>query len=377
MNTIKTVLISTAWFPHDGVGSWTTEINYLLQKENHIDYIIGPKAANRIEKPVQIFIDKVSVLDKIKGKKEPLNRFNPYVRALQKVLQKEEKIVLQVKDNFGLLKALLLFIKKQNLRKRVYVQYHYHSFHPFTTEETLLSQIDELVLLTESAYQSFKETLNSLPVKVTVCGDGVDSEIFKPVSQSQKIVLKDKLGIPKEGPIFIWCSQDRKKKGLDIVLEAWTAFIKKHPDAHLLIVGLTRNVTLKNVTFLGQIPNHELTEYYQSSDFYLFPTLWQEGFGLSLVEALKCGCFCIAAKNGAVNEVLKEGSYGMLIEKPNFVEEWVQGMTAALEIYKNEGFVNPYIKSIPEKVYDIEDWYKRYNVLSENAKRSFNLRFYI
>lgn len=377
MNTIKTVLISTAWFPHDGIASWTTEINYLLKRENHIDYIIGPKTSNYIEKPKQIFIGKKSFLDKIKGKRESLNRFNPYLRALKKVLLKEEKIVLQVKDNIGLLRAVLWFVDRQDLRKRVYIQYHYHSFHPFTNEELILAQIDELVLLTKSTYKCFKEQLNSFPTKVSISSDGVDSKIFKPLNKEKKELLKKKFNIDKDTLTFVWCSQDRKKKGLDMVLETWTELLKKHKNIQLLVIGLSRDVEIQNVNFLGQIPNNKLAELYQASDFYLFPTLCKEGFGLSLVEALKCGCYCIASNNGAVNEVLKGGEYGTLVEKPNLVEEWVEEINKAIQSYAKSGYQNPYIQSIPERLYDIEDWYTRYNALTENAKKSFNMRFYI
>jgi len=66
-----------------------------------------------------------------------------------------------------------------------------------------------------------------------------------------------------------------------------------------------RNHLLKTgVVYLGRIPNKKVAAYFQASECYLFPTLWHEAFGLSLIEALHCGNFCIASAIGGVSEVL-------------------------------------------------------------------------
>lgn len=292
-------------------------------------------------------------------------------------MQQEERIVLQVKDNFGMLKALQQYIRKNKLRKRIYIQYHYHGFYPFTADEFILSQIDELILLTTASYRSFKKKINTFPVKVTICHDGVDSSVFKPVSKEQKMILRDKYALSKDALIFVWCSRDRKKKGLDIILEMWSELTGLDKNIHLLVIGLQRDTVIDKVTFLGEIPNKDLTEYYQLSDFYLFPTLCQEGLGLSLIEALKCGSFCIAADNGSVPEVLRDGTYGLLVQKPNVPKEWVSAVLEAIKTYRENDCINPYLDSIPENIYDMEDWYNNYNALTQKAKESFDMRFYI
>lgn len=378
MKSIKTVLISTASLPHTGVASWTTELNYLLERDNNIDYLIGPYSEIKINKPKQIFIDKINFIDKLKCKVDYSNRFNPYIRGLQKVLDVEENIVLQVKDNFGLLKAILGFIKKNNLRKRVYVQYHYHSFFPFSYDEALLEQIDELTLLSEYTYTTIKNMVNSLPVRVSINTDGVDSKVFKRVDNDEKKKLRKKYKISNDKLVFIWCSQNRKKKGLDLTLLIWESLLKKYKDKiELLIFGVNIEKKLPQIRMMGMMINSELVEYYQLSDFYLFPTLWQEGFGLSLVEALKCGSYCIASSNGAVPLVLANGKYGKLIDSPHLVEEWVLEIHKSIEDYITGGRTNKYLENIPENIYDMNDWYKRYNFQIEQAKIAFEHRYYI
>lgn len=378
MKDIKTVFISTASLPHEGVASWTTLVNYLLEKENQIDYIIGPISNIKIKKPKQIFIESESIIDKVKKQKKPLNRFNPYIRALQKVLAKEKFILLQVQDNFGLLKAILEFVNINNLRERVFVQYHYHSFLPFTTEQNIIEQIDELVLLSESSYQVFKSTLNTFAVRTVINNNGIDGTKFKPVDAIRNAELRKKYNISSDKLVFVWCSQNRKKKGLDMALQVWSRLLATYGDRiELFIFGVPKKIDLPQVRNMGLTPNEELVEYYQLSDFYLFPTLWQEGFGLSLLEALKCGAFCIASRNGAVPEVLQEGLYGKLIDRPNFEDEWVKAISESIEIYEKNGRENPYLKNIPDNFYEIEDWCERYNQMIVKAKKIFHMRYYI
>ncbi|TMM31349.1 glycosyltransferase family 4 protein [Polaribacter aestuariivivens] len=377
MNTIKTVLLSTASLPHEGVASWTTELNYLLKNDNELDYIIGPYSNIKINKPKQVFIEKLTFLDKIKRKINYNNRFNNYLRALNKVLKLEDKIILQVKDNFGLLKSILFFIEKNKLRKRIYVQYHYHSFSPFTTDEKILSQIDELVLLTEDSYHHMKNTLDTFPVRVSINNDGVDSANFKPVNKTNKKNLREELDLSTDKLIFVWCSQDRKKKGLDIILQVWQEIFKNNNNIELLVFGVQKNINIKGVKIMGLVPNHSLIKYYQCSDFYLFPTIWLEGFGLSLVEALKCGSYCISAENGSTKYILKNGEYGTLVKKPNIISCWVSEIEKAILTYENNNKINPFLKNIPQNIYDIKDWCKRYNNNIIEAKKSFKNRYYI
>ena len=377
-NKIATVLISTASLPHEGIASWTTEMNYLLERENNLDYVIGPKSNILIKSPIQIFI-KNKFFDPLMKKINYSNRFNPYIRGLKEVLKVEENILLQVKDNFGLLKAIINFINKNDLRKRVYIQYQYHSFYAFSSNENLLGNIDELVLLTEDSYKKLLSSINVLTPRVSILSDGVDSTKFKPLNKNQKSDLRKQKGYNENELIFIWCSQDRKKKGLDFTLQIFDKLLQEYPNKtmKLLIFGTEKKIEMPHVYNMGKVDNKDLIQYYQLSDFYLFPTLWQEGFGLSLLEALKCGALCIASNNGAVPVVLNNGEYGVLIERPNLIEDWIKSLKPTIDNYVKNDNENPFLKKIPNDYYDVHKWYKSYNENILKSKEAFYFRNYI
>ena len=66
----------------------------------------------------------------------------------------------------------------------------------------------------------------------------------------------------------------------------------------------------KTVRFVGEIGHDEKAQRLKEADALLFPSRWDEAFGLVMVEALACGTPVIALANGAVPEILDEGKTG-------------------------------------------------------------------
>ena len=208
--------------------------------------------------------------------------------------------------------------------------------------------------------------------KARVIHNGTNSNQFKIITTEQKEQLREQYNINQNAIVFIWCSQNRPKKGLKMALEAFQKVHLKNRNSQLLVVGISEEISQKGVTSIGRVPNEELHKYYQLSDVFVFPSLWKEGFGIVLAEALKCGCYCIASNQGGIPEVLNFGEYGVLVENPNFVDEWVNEMDNAIRILKKDGN-NPYLKNLPKNIYDIENWADKILVSIEEAKLSLNM----
>lgn len=379
MDKIKTVLLSTFPLPYSGIASWTTMMNYLLKDKSEVDYVISPNSTIIINTVKQIFVRKINILDKLKNKKDNRSRFNRYIEKLALVLEKEDKIILQIIDDIGLLKAVLFFIKNKKMRNRILIQYHYHSFHLFTTDENILNSIDDLILLTESSYLIHKKYSLVSPFHVEINWNGIDTSFFKKINQLDKNKFRENNNLSKEKLIFIWCSQDRKKKGLDLILSVWNkVYSKNKGKVELLVVGTRKlKIDIEGVRFIGKIQNSSLAPYYQMSDFYLFPSLCLEGFGMSLIEALMSNCYCIASDIGGISEVLGNGKYGKLVKNPHQVDFWVKSIEDSIQEYTRNNNKNPYFDNIPDGLYEIEEWKKRYNKIILNSKERFDYRFYL
>lgn len=363
----KVILFSQKPLPYHHIGSWTTMYkNYFETAEVLIDTIICETPQARF-KNVEYSIVSNSLITKFK-RKLTKNPYIIFIECLVKYLKPNENYIIQIVDNFGLAKALYKYlIKYPSLRKQLYIQFFYHGYPPFYgnfESRWFFEFIDEMVLLTHSAYIEHKNTYTILPCLFSVLHNGIDTSKFYKVSEQKKNELKQKHNVENK-IVFLWCSQDRPKKGLDLILNVWKHLLQKHNNIELWVIGAKRDLTIEHVTFFGKLPNASLPEYYQTADSYLFPVLNHEGFGMSLIEALHCGAHCIASALGGVPEVLQEGEFGTLVLNPHFIIEWVN----AIDTYLENKTANP---TSNINLYAKENWVDGMNKIINNAKFLMN-----
>jgi len=373
----EVILISQFPLPYAKIASWTTMYNYLLEKDVFgFDHIICPKVEKEAKNVSYQFLREATISDKVKTKLINSNcRYNNYLEAINNIIESGKKYILHIVDNSGIVVPIHSYLMEKYDRNNFYIQYYYQGFAPLFSRkkgQIFLSAIDEIFFLTNLAYMEYLNYYDDCTFKARVVHNATDSKKFKVINASLKNKYREEQGLSKYSTIFMWCSQDRPKKGLHIVLEAFNKVYTENNNVHLLIVGVDSEINQDGVTVMGRVPNHELPKYYQMTDVYLFPSLWKEGFGIVLAEALKCGCYCIASRQGGIPEVLNYGEYGVLIENPNFVDDWIFEMKKSIEILEMQGG-NPLVEAVLENIYDLEDWTIKINLYIEEAKLSLNM----
>ena len=127
-----------------------------------------------------------------------------------------------------------------------------------------------------------------------VIEEGVDTEIFKPVEDKEKLRQMHRLPLDKR--IGIVVTKFIKQKGWDVL----TDIINKHQDIHWIVV-LTEKIgskpKLKNVTLVEEAPQNLMPRLYNCADFFI-NTSPVESFGLAPCEAAACGLPIIVFKTG-------------------------------------------------------------------------------
>jgi glycosyltransferase involved in cell wall biosynthesis len=366
----KVILISNIPLPFPNIGSWSTLYHNYLSKQHDVDYIICPKPNSEYVGIEYGFAENNSI-DKLR-KKLFGKDYNEYLMPLKKMIRPGEKYIIQVIDNPGIVRSLGEFLNSQGWRDQCYVQFFHHGFGPFFSNHAskrFFMHVDEMVVLTKASYHFFKEYYGTMTSRFSVLSNGIDTQKFYAVSTEKKQQLKHTFNASGK-TVFLWCSQDRPKKGLSLILDVWKKIYAQQRDIELWIVGADRKIHIDGVRFFGRIPNNELPGIYQASDVFLFPTLCYEGFGMALIEALHCGNFCIASAFGGVPEVLEFGALGMLVQNPNFVSDW-------------EMAINQYLASeriapqISREVYSTSQWNSGMNAIIDKAKRSIEGRQYL
>ena len=87
-----------------------------------------------------------------------------------------------------------------------------------------------------------------------------------------------------------------------------------------LLPELRQLATGRNITLTGQLGAEETLRSIKRARFLVFPSRWDEPFGLGLVEAAGCGVPAIASRAGAVPEIVRDRKTGLLFDPDNFDE---------------------------------------------------------
>jgi len=83
-----------------------------------------------------------------------------------------------------------------------------------------------------------------------------------------------------------------------------------------------------DVQFIGEIGEHQKSEFLGNAAALLFPIAWREPFGLVMIEAMACGTPVIAFHNGSVPEVLEDGVTGFIVNSEEEASNAVRSLGA-------------------------------------------------
>ena len=352
----KNILVSNIAIPSNEIGSWNVMLTNLIKLDNSIfDVIISPKSNSKFNDVDHLEILNRSLYNKLLSRYKREYKYLNYWVKVKSLINKENRIIINIIDDINLLLAINFFSKRENLRERIEIYFHLHGYKfdvNLQLRRQIYNSIDKLILLSIKSYEIQVEENHTIPCEVEILKNGISSDVFFPLAISDKKELRKKLHLKTDIKYFLWVSQDRPKKGLSIVLKAWEKITKNNNDVELLILGTHNEIKGKKITWLGRKKNEELAVYYQSTDYYLFSSLCHEGHPLSLTEALKSGAKCLASDIDPISEVLHNGDLGYLVKNPHFVENWVNAINDVLVNKIN--FNKNNIDLI--KLYDEKDW---------------------
>ena len=87
---------------------------------------------------------------------------------------------------------------------------------------------------------------------------------------------------------------------------------------------LKKDIDGEKIKYLSEIEFEEKLKLYQNAKAFIFPILWEEPFGLVMIEAMACGTPVVAFNRGAVSEVLRDGLTGYVVDNHSQMVEAVK-----------------------------------------------------
>lgn len=199
--------------------------------------------------------------------------------------------------------------------------------------KTALNVSTEIVYVSNAGKRSYEEVFKLSNKKSVVVYNGVD---VVNEHRTKKSELDKKIQITFVGRLV-------EGKGVQLLIKAAKELVREYHIA-IYIVGdgpyrgelerLTDELNLTQfVEFVGQSRN--IGEYLNCSDIFVYPSIWQEVFGISLVEAMDYGVPCVGFNVGGIPEIIDDGHNGVLVN--DISEKSLQdGIQRLIEILKDD-----------------------------------------
>ena len=176
---------------------------------------------------------------------------------------------------------------------------------------------EKIITISDQVNQDVKDYYFIKNNKLIKILNGVDDTLFKPVETDRLKLIQKYLPNIKENPEYLitFVGKLTDFKGVDLLIKAAKKYEKEFANIMTLIIGhgelldnlkkQAEKLELKNLYFLGNLPQIELPAFYSSADLSIVPSRI-EPFGLVAVEALACGTPVIASRAGGLPDFINQ-----------------------------------------------------------------------
>jgi mannosyltransferase len=195
----------------------------------------------------------------------------------------------------------------------------------------LINRMDAIIATSDISASFLKREAIVIP-------HGVDTDTYAPPTDRAAAFAES--GLP--GRYAIGCfGRVRAQKGSDVFVDAMCRLLPRYPDFTAVVVGaitpeqamfandLRKRIEAaglqSRIVISGELPIEEVQRWYQRLTIYAF-TSRNEGFGLTLIEAMSVGAALAASRAGAAELVVEDGVTGVLVPPGD-----VDALVAALE----------------------------------------------
>ena len=170
---------------------------------------------------------------------------------------------------------------------------------------------DHIIVISESTRRDLIKYLKIPKEKISLIYPGVDHTKFYPKENKKNknfvVGFLGGLANRKNAKILLDVAELLSKEDILFKIGGKGSGLKE-------LEYLKESKNLKNVEFIGFIPDEDLNDFYNSLNAFIVPTLY-DGFTMPGLESMACGCPIIGSKMAAIPEVF--GNAGIKINPKN------------------------------------------------------------
>lgn len=188
-------------------------------------------------------------------------------------------------------------------------------------------------------------SINQQDTKCITVHNGINLSDFK----SDESYPKKSLFEPEDF-VLVFSGRINKEKGIMELIEA-LYLLKDHPNIKLLVIGSSFYGNVKNenrfekvlkekaiplkdrILFTGFVPYSEIPFYLRMSDIAVIPSVWDDPFPTTVLEAQAMGLPIITTRRGGIPEEVTKKNAVLLDTNEHFIEDLA---FAILDLYEHQ-----------------------------------------
>lgn len=193
---------------------------------------------------------------------------------------------------------------------------------------------------------------------------------------------RKKIGVNDNDTLILYSGRLMPEKGVLELIKGFNLAKKKCPNLKLLILGkkkdnskdindyydslmLEKKENMNDIIFKGFVSQEEIRYLYAISNIQVVPSLWNEAFGMIVVEGAASGVTLITTNVGGIPEIVNSDS-AIILEKSNLVEKIAESI---IKLHNDKCFAKKLAENAKIKV-------KKFDVLNYNKNFEKNIECY-
>lgn len=255
----------------------------------------------------------------------------PAYRKIKQYIQNNDikSIVFHTNSLFAW--VLIILLKDSRTKIALYAHSNYDDFIGKSAKKRYLIKIilakfiffkiEKMIAISYSVKNSILSNLKINPDKIKIIYNGIDLSMFKYDDNKN---VSNRINILYVGRLI-------EEKGVQNTLELLSQI--KDVEYKFSVIGdgpyknnlinLSKELKIdKNVDFLGE--RIDVPLLIKNYDFFIHLPNWEEGFGITVVEAMASGLICIVNSKGAMEELVNDNVSGFVLREQNKLMQFTQ-----------------------------------------------------